>query len=77
LELAEYDSSDKVLESACKPHDGATPDAVFLCAGMARLGFFVEETPDFLKEGMASVYWTQAWSAYVCILEIFVVANYI
>jgi 3-dehydrosphinganine reductase len=63
--LAESDSSEKALEAACEAHGGRSPDAVFLCAGKATPGYFVEETARSLQDGMANAYWTQAWSAFV------------
>jgi 3-dehydrosphinganine reductase len=63
--LAESDSSEKALEAACDAHGGRSPDAVFLCAGKATPGYFVEETARSLQDGMANAYWTQAWSAFV------------
>lgn len=53
------------LDAASKPFDGRAPDAVFLCAGRATPGFFVEQTAESLKKGMDDGYWVQAWSALV------------
>jgi 3-dehydrosphinganine reductase len=54
------------LEAACLAHGGQTPDAVFLCAGKATPGFFIEETEESMREGMDGTYWLAAWSALVC-----------
>jgi 3-dehydrosphinganine reductase len=51
------------LEAACLAHGGQTPDAVFLCAGKATPGFFIEETEESMREGMDGTYWLAAWSA--------------
>lgn len=53
------------LEAACEPHGGQTPDAVFLCAGRATPGFFVEQTEESMRKGMDDTYWLAAWSAMV------------
>ncbi|KAI9466678.1 oxidoreductase [Lactarius psammicola] len=51
------------LEAACLGHGGQTPDAVFLCAGKATPGFFIEETEESMRAGMDNTYWLSAWSA--------------
>ncbi|KAI9512240.1 oxidoreductase [Russula earlei] len=51
------------LEAACVPHGGQTPDAVFLCAGKATPGFFIEQTEESLRKGMDDTYWLAAQSA--------------
>ncbi|KAH8828168.1 oxidoreductase [Flagelloscypha sp. PMI_526] len=56
-------ASAQALNEACQPFGGHAPDAVFLCAGTATPGFFVEETEESLKKGMEDNYWAQAWSA--------------
>ena len=53
------------LEASCEPHGGQTPDAVFLCAGRATPGFFVEQTEESMRKGMDDTYWLAAWSAMV------------
>ncbi|KAH9007173.1 oxidoreductase [Lactarius hatsudake] len=53
------------LEAACLAHGGQTPDAVFLCAGKATPGFFIEETEESMRKGMDNTYWLSAWSAMV------------
>jgi len=51
------------LEAACEPHGGQTPDAVFLCAGKATPGFFIEQTEESLRKCMDETYWLGACSA--------------
>jgi len=58
-------SSAAAFEYACLGNGGRCPDAVFLCAGASRPGFFVEETEASLRSGMDNGYWVQAWSALV------------
>jgi 3-dehydrosphinganine reductase len=53
----------EALEAACQPHDGQSPDAVFLCAGKATPGFFIEQTEESMRNGMDNTYWLAAWSA--------------
>ncbi|KAE9410618.1 NAD(P)-binding protein [Gymnopus androsaceus JB14] len=61
--LTDPESSAAALESAAQEHGGKVPDAVFLCAGAATPGFFVEENASSLQKGMDNTYWVQAYSA--------------
>ncbi|KAF7301724.1 Protein kinase domain-containing protein [Mycena indigotica] len=61
--LNEADASTAALDAASAPHGGRTPDVIFLCAGTATPGFFVEQTEVSLRKAMDSAYWVQAWSA--------------
>ncbi|TFK75849.1 oxidoreductase [Pluteus cervinus] len=56
-------ASAAAFDAACKEHDGKTPYAVFLCAGAARPGFFIEQDAASLQKGMDNGYWVQAYSA--------------
>lgn len=58
-------SSAAAFDAACDGNGGKCPDAVFLCAGSARPGFFIEEDETSLRQGMDNAYWVQAWSALV------------
>ena len=55
------------LEAACSAHNGRAPDAVFLVAGGASPGFFIEQSEETLKQQFDQNYWAQAWSAWVSI----------
>ncbi|KAG6866462.1 hypothetical protein C0991_003980 [Blastosporella zonata] len=61
--LNDAESSAAAFEAASKGNGGKCPDAVFLCAGASRPGFFVEEDEASLRRGMDNGYWVQAWSA--------------
>lgn len=63
--LNDASSSAAAFEAACNGNGGKCPDAVFLCAGASRPGFFIEEDEATLKLGMDNGYWVQAWSALV------------
>lgn len=63
--LTESASSSAALEAACASHGGRAPDAVFLCAGSATPGFFVELSAEEMESGMNQAYWVQAYSALV------------
>ncbi|EPQ55592.1 oxidoreductase [Gloeophyllum trabeum ATCC 11539] len=52
------------LDAITEVHDGRTPDAIFLCAGVATPRFFVESTEQDLASGMDLGYWTEAWTAW-------------
>ncbi|TBU42593.1 oxidoreductase [Dichomitus squalens] len=51
------------LKAAAEPHGGRCPDALFLCAGASRPGFFIEHTEQTLQEGMQVAYGAQAYTA--------------
>ena len=57
--------AEDALDAASEPHGGRVPDAVFLCAGKSRPGFFIEQTEESLTMCMQETYWAQAWSALV------------
>jgi len=61
--LNDLASSKAALDAACEPHGNRSPDAMFLCAGKATPGFFVEEDEGSLRQGMDNGYWIQALSA--------------
>ncbi|KAG6917909.1 hypothetical protein DXG01_000518 [Tephrocybe rancida] len=61
--LNDANSSAAAFEAASNGNGGKCPDAVFLCAGASRPGFFVEEDEASLRRGMDNGYWVQAWSA--------------
>ncbi|KAH9977903.1 oxidoreductase [Lactifluus volemus] len=61
--LGTKEAAAEALEAACEPHGGQTPDAVFLCAGKATPGFFIEQTEESMRSGMDDTYWVAAWSA--------------
>jgi 3-dehydrosphinganine reductase len=63
--LDKKEAAADALEAACVPHGGQTPDAVFLCAGRATPGFFIEQTEESMRKGMDDTYWLAAWSAMV------------
>ncbi|KAI0323114.1 oxidoreductase [Amylostereum chailletii] len=63
--LDTYAASVEAFDAVCSAHGGKAPDAVFLCAGVARLGFFVEESEEALRRGMDLTYWVSAWTAKV------------
>ncbi|KAI0090584.1 oxidoreductase [Irpex rosettiformis] len=52
------------LEASTVPFDGKCPDALFLCAGKSRPGFFVEQTEELMVTTMEETYWAQAWTAF-------------
>ena len=63
--LVDSAASAAALQEASDDHGGKCPDAVFLCAGASRPGFFIEQDEDSLKRGMDDAYWVQALSALV------------
>ncbi|KIY74151.1 oxidoreductase [Cylindrobasidium torrendii FP15055 ss-10] len=61
--LNEAAASAAALDAAAARHGGRTPDALFLCAGSSRPGFFIEQDEKSLREQMDGVYWVQAFTA--------------
>lgn len=59
------DESAAVLKAAAKLHGGRCPDALFLCAGASRAGFFLEQTEETLQNGMQVTYGAQVYTALV------------
>jgi 3-dehydrosphinganine reductase len=63
--LSSSSGSEAALKAASEPFGGACPEAVFLCAGFSKPGFFIEQDEESMMNGMDSTYWVQAWSALV------------
>ena len=59
-------ASAAAIAAAGVPFGGRCPDAVFLCAGASRPGFFVEQTESSLRAGMEATFYAQAFTALVC-----------
>lgn len=59
------DGSVAALKAAAEPHGGRCPDALFLCAGASRPGYFVEQTAESLMNGMQISFGAQAFTALV------------
>ncbi|PIL32209.1 hypothetical protein GSI_05454 [Ganoderma sinense ZZ0214-1] len=57
------EGSAAALKAAADPHGGRCPDALFLCAGMSKPGFFIEQTGETLRNGLQITYGAQAFSA--------------
>ena len=58
-------ASAAAIAAAGVPFGGRCPDAVFLCAGASRPGFFVEQTESSLRAGMEATFYAQAFTALV------------
>jgi 3-dehydrosphinganine reductase len=63
--LNDASNSEAALEAVCHGNGDKCPGAVFLCAGGAQPGFFLDADEASLKKGMDDAYWVQAWSALV------------
>jgi hypothetical protein len=59
------------MDAAAEPFGGKVPDHVFSCTGGAAgiLGYFIELTPDQLKQSVDVNYWTAVWTARVKSLD--------
>ncbi|KAM5544647.1 hypothetical protein V8D89_001545 [Ganoderma adspersum] len=51
------------LDAAAQPHGGRCPDAVFLCAGASRPGYFIDQTEESFRAGMRMTFDAQAFTA--------------
>ncbi|GJJ06914.1 hypothetical protein Clacol_001110 [Clathrus columnatus] len=63
--LSTYEGASAALQEACQPFGGKVPNVIFNCAGSSRPTYFVEETPETMKNGMDNAYWVQAYTALV------------
>lgn len=66
-DLSSYETSNTALQTAISHprFSGRAPDHVFLCAGFAKPGFFVQASERDLKQGLEGVYWVAVWTAQV------------
>ena len=62
-DLTDAQGSQDALDAAVKLN-GKCPDYAFLCAGASFPRYFIDTTPEQLREGMDYSYWIQAWSAH-------------
>lgn len=65
FDLSNAEEAEKAMDAAAEPFDGKVPDHVFSCTGGAAgiLGYFIELTPDQLKQSVDVNYWTAVWTA--------------
>lgn len=59
------EESAAALNVAAKAHGGRCPDAVFLCAGASRPGYFIDQTEESLSDGLQMTLGAQAFTALV------------
>ncbi|KDQ50617.1 hypothetical protein JAAARDRAFT_164666 [Jaapia argillacea MUCL 33604] len=64
FDLCSAEGAEAALDAVVADHEGLTPDAIFLCAGVATPRFFVESTAKDLIDGMNLGYWTEAWTSW-------------
>ncbi|KZV76547.1 oxidoreductase [Peniophora sp. CONT] len=63
--LETLDGAQAAYNAACATHDGTPADAVFMCAGGSRPGFWVEQSEEQIRHSMDITYWVAAWTAKV------------
>ncbi|KAL1952657.1 hypothetical protein VTO42DRAFT_4558 [Malbranchea cinnamomea] len=63
-DLKSAEEADSVLTEATKLNGEQPPDVVWCCAGQSLPGFFVNTSPQTLKDQMDTVYWTAAFTAH-------------
>ncbi|KAI1792649.1 oxidoreductase [Ganoderma leucocontextum] len=51
------------LSAAAESHGGRCPEAIFLCAGASRPGFFIDQTEESFKAGLQMTLGAQAFTA--------------
>ncbi|KAJ9091376.1 hypothetical protein QFC21_007231 [Naganishia friedmannii] len=64
-DLTSQATSREAYHDAIKQQHGQVPDNVFLCAGHAKPGFFVEVDEKDLRSGLDGTYWVSAWTAQI------------
>ncbi|KAJ9111701.1 hypothetical protein QFC19_001061 [Naganishia cerealis] len=64
-DLTSQATSHEAYHDAIAKQDGQVPDNVFLCAGHAKPGFFVEADEKDLRSGLDGTYWVSAWTAQI------------
>ncbi|KAJ9121604.1 hypothetical protein QFC22_002223 [Naganishia vaughanmartiniae] len=64
-DLTSQATSREAYHDAIKQQEGQVPDNVFLCAGHAKPGFFVEADEKDLRSGLDGTYWVSAWTAQI------------
>ncbi|KAI5449447.1 3-dehydrosphinganine reductase [Naganishia albida] len=64
-DLTRQADSARAYQDAIAQHGGAEPSNVFLCAGHAKPGFFIETDESDLRSGLDGTYWVSAWTAQV------------
>ncbi|KAK8854483.1 hypothetical protein IAR55_003221 [Kwoniella newhampshirensis] len=63
-DLVDPTSSTDALIQCASLHGGQAPDYIFCCAGFAKPKFFVESTPEEMKDGFDGVYWVTAYTVH-------------
>ncbi|WWD19383.1 hypothetical protein CI109_103843 [Kwoniella shandongensis] len=69
-DLVDPTSSADALTEATSLHNGQAPDYVFCCAGFSKPKFFIDSTPQEMKEGFDGVFWVSAYTVYAAIQQI-------
>lgn len=63
-DLRNSKDADRAVKEIVKWNGGLDPDIVWCCAGQSLPGFFVNTSPETLKDQMDTVYWTAAFTAH-------------
>lgn len=63
--LDTLDGARSAYDAACAAHGSKPADAVFMCAGSSRPGFWVEQSEEQIKRAMDLTYWVAAWTSRV------------
>ena len=63
--LVTYENARAAYDEACAAHDGKPADAVFMCAGSAQPGFWIEHDEDDIRRGIDQSYFVTAFTARV------------
>ncbi|GHJ87840.1 hypothetical protein NliqN6_4242 [Naganishia liquefaciens] len=64
-DLTSQSESAKAYNQAIEQQRALQPENVFLCAGHAKPGFFVEADERDLRSGLDGTYWVSAWTAQI------------
>ncbi|WEW55814.1 3-dehydrosphinganine reductase [Emydomyces testavorans] len=63
-DLRYADEADRVLTEVTAWNNGIPPDVVWCCAGQSLPGYFINTSPQDLRDQMDTVYWTAAFTAH-------------
>ncbi|KZV72401.1 oxidoreductase [Peniophora sp. CONT] len=61
--LDSFDNAQAAYDEACGAHNGTPADAVFMCAGSARPGFWIEQDEEDIRRGIDQSYSVTAFTA--------------
>ncbi|EEP81053.1 conserved hypothetical protein [Uncinocarpus reesii 1704] len=74
-DLRDADEADRMLSEVTAWNNDMPPDIMWCCAGQSLPGYFVNTSPQTLKDQMDTVYWTAAFTAHATLKRWLVAAS--